>query len=127
MMIVLFGGLIYVGWVHNRGLDPNDPQRRLQFPRLGVFRAWIDPQAQMFSVSLGPHSGADDAELGFRPRREAVVAQPAPAYHEPLPPYEHPPPYLQGSATPPLSGLQAARAMAGDGAASDTIAGRGAL
>ena len=127
MMIMLFGGLIYAGWIHNRRLEPNNPQRRLQFPRLGVFRAWIDPQAQMFPVSLGTSVGADDAELGFRSRRGPVVARPARVLHEPLPPYEHPPPYLQGSVTPPLSGLQPTRATAGDGAASNTIAGRGAL
>ncbi|TFK93265.1 hypothetical protein K466DRAFT_594498 [Polyporus arcularius HHB13444] len=130
---VVFGGmflgllfvLFYAGWAHNRGLHPNSPQRRFEFPRLGVFRAWIDPQAQMFPVSLGTSRSADDAELGSQSHGRPIVARPARVLHEPLPPYEHPPPYGLGDVEPSIS--EAHSTLAGDGIAPDSVAGRGPL
>ncbi|KAI0718155.1 hypothetical protein C8T65DRAFT_737394 [Cerioporus squamosus] len=131
---VVFGGmflglltvLFYAGWAHNRGLDPNSPQRRVGFPRLGVsLRAWIDPQAQMFPISLGTSRGADEAELGSRSRGRPVVARPARVLHEPLPPYEHPPPYGVAGVAPPISDAQST--LADDCGAPDAVAGRGPL
>ncbi len=125
MFLGLLTVLFYAGWAHNRGLDPTSPQRRFEFPRLGAFRAWIDPQAQMFSVSLGTSRSADDAELGPRSHGRPIVARPARVLHEPLPPYEHPPSYGLGDVERSIS--EAHSTLADDGIAPDSAAGRGPL
>ncbi|RPD74054.1 hypothetical protein L226DRAFT_523768 [Lentinus tigrinus ALCF2SS1-7] len=130
---VVFGGmflgllfvLFYAGWAYRLGLDSTNAQRGLQFPRLGVFRAWLDPQAQMFPISLATTRDADDAELASRVRGGSVIARPARVLHEPLPPYEHPPPYVLGVVAPSISDVQST--IAGTETTPDVVAGGGPL